>query len=982
MKYIYIAALLLLVSLGLADAGTPASVTIDTTTGKIINTVPNPLNIHVSSGQTLTIDSGATIANSGTATGFGAGGGVTTFNTRTGAVTLTTTDVNAVGPLTLNITGNVTGNVSGSAGALLNGSAGTLTTSGTGVIVLAGSSGTLNIGPGGTLGSNAFTSTAYAPLASPALTGTPTINGSALTLGGALTTSGAFSSTFTMTGATMVAFPTTGTLATTTGSVANFTGNLSGDVTGTQGATVVGKVNGQPFFVPQQTYFVRSQSNGIPNTKFIFDAIYTSGSTGLTSSTANFSAGDVGKTIVLPTTTSARQITTIATVTNSTTIVLNITASSSRVVSTITGATNASPIVFTTAATDGLSVGSVINILGITGNTNGNGYFQVATVPSGTTFTCNYFGTTTAVNGNSAYVSGGTVQPVNCVAYGTDNTTAIQAAITAAFTAGGGYVQLDSGNYMVTTAPSNATGGNTNNSIFYIPQDGVNYTSIAIEGTSTSAFSFQPSQVGGPNPSQAVGASVLYCPNTTVSGTLPAVFATAGSGYASFGLTNCKFSHFSIMVPGNPSLIGIQWVCGGGIDLEDYAYLSDVGSFALLPNPTSGGAYGVITPKTNNPAWCHLRRVYVEGCYDGIELGEHADADGLLVEACVRGLSFSANTHSVHIGRACVQWCIDSYNVSVINAGTATIEGSELDSEEAGSAAAYPLIPSWAINAFTVNDAGNQLRGWANFAVGGSAGSGHTAPVFTGGVNLGWRDLKGGSITMPSANGGTPVVTINNLSANAFAGGLRILAPNLTTGQSVNSFLGVSATTGNEGGLAFTTFGNNNATNNISMTIQNGPYSQSWYQNGTTSMSGTLTYNTATASTSAVFNSSKQLVSATAGSTFAGNNGTPTVVYGTGANTPTATSIVGNGESGTITFTTGATPATASTLLTATFASSFAYANGSTVVIYPGNGAAALLTGTSMLNSTGNTTTFVLTSGTAALTGLTTYILQYQVKGY
>jgi hypothetical protein len=33
---------------------------------------------------------------------------------------------------------------------------------------------TLNIGAGGTLGSNAFTSTAYAPLASPALTGTPT----------------------------------------------------------------------------------------------------------------------------------------------------------------------------------------------------------------------------------------------------------------------------------------------------------------------------------------------------------------------------------------------------------------------------------------------------------------------------------------------------------------------------------------------------------------------------------------------------------------------------------------------------------------------------------------------------------------------------------------------------------------------------------------------------------------------------------------
>lgn len=42
-------------------------------------------------------------------------------------------------------------------------------------LTLAGTDGsTLNIGAGGTLGSNAFISTAYAPLASPALTGTPT----------------------------------------------------------------------------------------------------------------------------------------------------------------------------------------------------------------------------------------------------------------------------------------------------------------------------------------------------------------------------------------------------------------------------------------------------------------------------------------------------------------------------------------------------------------------------------------------------------------------------------------------------------------------------------------------------------------------------------------------------------------------------------------------------------------------------------------
>jgi hypothetical protein len=146
------------------------------------------------------------------------------------------------------------------------------------------------------------------------------------------------------------------------------------------------------------------------------------------------------------------------------------------------------------------------------------------------------------------------------------------------------------------------------------------------------------------------------------------------------------------------------------------------------------------------------------------------------------------------------------------------------------------------------------------------------------------------------------------------------------------------------------------------------------------SVTGTTTLAT---SLSGTLSAASGVVSALGkGTPTSGNSGTPAVVYGTGANTPTSTSIVGNGESGTITFTTGATPATASTLLTATFASSFAYPTGCTVVIYPGNSSAALLTGTSMLNSSGTTTTFVLTSGTAALTGLTSYVLNYQVKGY
>src|SRR5580700_311238 len=101
--------------------------------------------------------------------------GVSSFNTRTGAVTLLNTDLSGAGGL---LAANNLSDVANGYTALGNlhvslTSAKTFTI--TNSLTLAGTDGsTLNIGTGGTLGSNAFTSTAYAPLASPALTGIPT----------------------------------------------------------------------------------------------------------------------------------------------------------------------------------------------------------------------------------------------------------------------------------------------------------------------------------------------------------------------------------------------------------------------------------------------------------------------------------------------------------------------------------------------------------------------------------------------------------------------------------------------------------------------------------------------------------------------------------------------------------------------------------------------------------------------------------------
>lgn len=68
----------------------------------------------------------------------------------------------------------------------------------------------------------------------------------------------------------------------------------------------------------------------------------------------------------------------------------------------VTGATNASPIAITTATPHGLATNNFVTIVGVLGNTNANGTFNI-TVPSANVFTLN------GAIGSGAYTSGGTI---------------------------------------------------------------------------------------------------------------------------------------------------------------------------------------------------------------------------------------------------------------------------------------------------------------------------------------------------------------------------------------------------------------------------------------------------------------------------------------------------------------------------------------------------------------------------------------------
>lgn len=106
---------------------------------------------------------------------------------------------------------------------------------------------------------------------------------------------------------------------------------------------------------------------------------------------------------------------------------------------------------------------------------------------------------------------------------------------------------------------------------------------------------------------------------------------------------------------------------------------------------------------------------------------------------------------------------------------------------------------------------------------------------------------------------------------------------------------------------------------------------------------------------------------------------TPTIVAGAGAGTSPTISISGGDQSGIITVTTGTLPTLSATVATITYSTTFP--TGTYPILAAGNSNAALLSGATMVYTTGSTSNFIITSGTTALTPATTYIWYFKVGG-
>ena len=372
-----------------------------------------------------------------------------------------------------------------------------------------------------------------------------------------------------------------------------------------------------------------------------------------------------------------------------------------------------------------------------------------------------------ATANSSAYAFGITT-------YGTENTLALRNAVTASIN---GTLILDGGTYIVTGAPLDSS---TINAIFEVPfittANSANL-SLTVKGVGVPAFALENTpQVPG------LSGTILYCTNQTVSGTNPCVFGCVSSTYAGgswgFAQTCFRLEGVTIRQPANPFMSGINWLKGGGLEVDNCAFDLDFpfsSAANLVPDPNTGAAVAIICPKSNNNAWVKITNTYVYGYNTGFYLGEHSEVDHSFIDFCRVGIKCSGSTHDMHIGRLCIARCRISVNAPDSSCNL-TIDN--LDIESARGATTF--IPSWCV--WVGYDIDNFSGGWAGkwnvYTIIANSGVGRTV---VRGPNGQPNNLTLFDLFLNSYIGG---VNSNNMTLTA---GTAPAAPTLTTSGTAGS---------------------------------------------------------------------------------------------------------------------------------------------------------------------------------------------------
>jgi hypothetical protein len=142
---------------------------------------------------------------------------------------------------------------------------------------------------------------------------------------------------------------------------------------------------------------------------------------------------------------------------------------------------------------------------------------------------------------------------------------------------------------------------------------------------------------------------------THASGTC---FSGTGSGLDSFTNVNLLLYNLVVRSPANPTGHCIDALKFANVDFENVqvdASSLDVAGISLQSTATS---FGIRLPRVNNGAKIRAKDVNVIGFYNGIQVSEHADLDGVFVWGSRQPWVFEGSYHANHLTRCGWYHCI------------------------------------------------------------------------------------------------------------------------------------------------------------------------------------------------------------------------------------------------------------------------------------------------------------------------------------
>jgi hypothetical protein len=246
--------------------------------------------------------------------------------------------------------------------------------------------------------------------------------------------------------------------------------------------------------------------------------------------------------------------------------------------------------------------------------------------------------------------------------YGTDNTVAIQNAINFAHsTYQASTVYFRSGRYFINGAPVTNVGGSNPNSQLYIPRS--NY--------SPSAYQKSIRLLGANPPNLFIDFAVKQTPPNagTIIESLRTDSAAAVLGtvpdtalYGTFNWTMAYLENMQIRTKSNnqvsdikPLMTGIDFSLQNFCDLKNVRVETNSATQSSVKPDSS--TYGIYLPIINNGGNNHLDNVMVQGFFNGIAINENTNGDNITIAASWIAMRFDSSYHTSNWNRVLIVWC-------------------------------------------------------------------------------------------------------------------------------------------------------------------------------------------------------------------------------------------------------------------------------------------------------------------------------------